>query len=514
LSTAIRTDKRIIGLPITTYPPNQQPDQVHEDLHLKLEQFADDTGTAAFDERDADRMDGHIQKFCKATAAKVNQDKCVCIAIKDGTTTKYEQLKRGEKERYLGFNFNHNGVVSKVEELVTRLASQADSYQQITSTTKGKTNIWKSYLLSQLTFHLYISNIKDPIKLENIGEKLIFNRTRRLMSKLRSRKDYGNGGLELWDMKSRATAQKAWLYELFLLSRSKNENSTPYTQAWKLEVESDSPTEIHYQCWLAWKQLFTKSEFAKLDMRTVQPKFKTKQKLKSIYRLIMDVKNKNWNKYEPTPGQLIIQNATNSSILPFRLAREITVNKGRDLVWKYLLKTLPKIFEDRCKLCDGIETSQHIFFTCPTIKNQCQSIINEIMDSSNHSRVSWDEQILNKLNDGWVANTAAAIMEVVWYRRNSAKFQDRLVNISTVQIEYRLKNAKEADWDRIFKIVTRLVRKEQECTDHTQFVNNTIRIHNILEKVSKKWNNNLMKIVIPEHLVPYCSIRTNFQINL
>lgn len=165
------------------------------------------------------------------------------------------------------------------------------------------------------------------------------------------------------------------------------------------------------------------------------------------------------------------------------------------------------------KLCDGIETSQHIFFTCPTIKNQCQSIINEIMDSSNHSRVSWDEQILNKLNDGWVANTAAAIMEVVWYRRNSAKFQDRLVNISTVQIEYRLKNAKEADWDRIFKIVTRLVRKEQECTDHTQFVNNTIRIHNILEKVSKKWNNNLMKIVIPEHLVPYCSIRTNFQIN-
>ncbi|KAM9971878.1 hypothetical protein ACTFIW_011861 [Dictyostelium discoideum] len=118
-----------------------------------------------------------------------------------------------------------------------------------------------------------------------------------------------------------------------------------------------------------------------------------------------------WNSHESTLGQ--IQNNLNCAILPFE-ARKITVVKGRDIIWIYLLKALPKYFGELCYSCGETESSEHIFFNRKLIQpifNKIYSRVTSITNNTNYG--VWSESILKRLYDKFQVNLVGAIMEVI-----------------------------------------------------------------------------------------------------
>ncbi|KAM9987035.1 hypothetical protein ACTFIY_011449 [Dictyostelium cf. discoideum] len=45
--------------------------------------------------------------------------------------------------------------------------------------------------------------------------------------------------------------------------------------------------------------------------------------------------------------------------------------KGRDLLWRFTLKALPKIYNNPCPHCEEDETSEHIFFNYTKSTTNC-----------------------------------------------------------------------------------------------------------------------------------------------
>ncbi|KAM9946613.1 hypothetical protein ACTFIT_004930 [Dictyostelium discoideum] len=497
LSTSIRKDNTIIGI------------KLNQNNSMKIGQYADDTVTLASNIDDADKMDMKVIKFCQATAAKINDNKCVCITKNPKIKTKYKTIGAKEEERYLGFFFNRKGVISKVDDTVNKLENLTKCYSSVSSTLKGRITILKSYLLSQLTFQLYINEINDIKKLENVNANMLFKGDRWAISKERSRRDYEIGGLELWNMATRSNAQKAWIYEQYLREKD-DQNCPPHMEVWKSEKEN-SLSRIHIKCWKAWKLLHHPRERITLKLNQVKPKYENKQKLKVIYRNMMDIKYKGWNKHQPTTGQKLIQKNINHPILPFREARSITTIKGRDLAWRYLLKALPKHHGENCHSCKEEESSMHIFFECKSIKQNIDSIYQKVCkDSNNTYHGPWSEKVLGKLLTPFSSNLIGAIMESIWYRRNQIKFNDNTTIITENQIIHKIKKARDAEWDRTRKIVEKQLRQELRCTDNRESINRTASIKRRLEKFSHNWNSKLMTINIPEHFIPYCSYNTNY----
>ncbi|KAM9990198.1 hypothetical protein ACTFIY_006239 [Dictyostelium cf. discoideum] len=196
--------------------------------------------------------------------------------------------------------------------------------------------------------------------------------------------------------------------------------------------------------------------------------------------------------------------------LPFREARAITTMKGRDLAWRYLLKALPKHYGDNCHSCGEEETSMHIFFECKEIKHQIHSIYKKVCQDSNNTYYGpWSEKVLGKLLTPFPSNLIGAIMEAIWYRRNQIKFNDNNTIITETQLIYKLKKARDAEWDRTRKIIEKQLRQELRCTDNRESINRAALIKKRLERFSHNWNSKLMAVNAPEHFIPYCSYNTN-----
>ncbi|KAM9960751.1 hypothetical protein ACTFIW_009900 [Dictyostelium discoideum] len=158
MATSIISDKNIRGIGLE---------------NTKILQFADDTSTIAFCWIDHHLMDLTIKRFCSATSAAINKNKCVCITLKPGTNTIYK--KATSDERYLGFNFNNKGIEPKIPEIATKIKSQLINWSKHSSTYQGRIILAKTYALSQLTFHNYLSNIDAHCQIENTVTKYIFN---------------------------------------------------------------------------------------------------------------------------------------------------------------------------------------------------------------------------------------------------------------------------------------------------------------------------------------------------
>ncbi|KAM9972117.1 hypothetical protein ACTFIW_003470 [Dictyostelium discoideum] len=331
---------------------------------IKLLQFADDTSTIGGNFIDHLMMDNMIKRFCRATSAKINTNKCSCITFRENTNTIYS--KSHSSERYLGFNFTNKGIESKTLEIAEKVKTQLSSWKTTSSTYQGRMILAKTYGLSQLTFHTYINNVTPISNIEDSISKFVFNtRTKNVMRKERREASFTNGGLNLWNMNMRETAQMAWLYERYLHQR-KNEKPSSFVNIWSNEekigmnVNPSAPnfygsaTTIHKQCHNAWKKLKTNTN--KITHYEKLPK------LKKIYNDLMRIKDPNFDTFKPTPGQKDILRDLNRKTLPFKEVKKIANIKGRDLLWRYLLKALPKPFNKECALCGEIETSKHIFF--------------------------------------------------------------------------------------------------------------------------------------------------------
>ncbi|KAM9958418.1 hypothetical protein ACTFIW_001283 [Dictyostelium discoideum] len=143
------------------------------------------------------------------------------------------------------------------------------------------------------------------------------------------------------------------------------------------------------------------------------------------------------------------------------ISRKITVIKGRDLIWRYLLKALPKYIGEKCPSCDEIESSEHIFFSCKSIQPICSRIYAKITKKTNNTNYgTWSELLLKRLYNKFQANLIGAIMELIWYRRNKLKFEKEEKPITIDLVMYKLYNARDAEWE--IKVIDHLLRIESK----------------------------------------------------
>ncbi|KAM9981595.1 hypothetical protein ACTFIY_003891 [Dictyostelium cf. discoideum] len=361
---------------------------------IKILQFADDTATTAYDFMDHFIMNEWIKKFCQATTAKINQNKCSCITFKWNTRTIYTIIK--STERYLGFDFNQ-GIKSKINTISDNIRAKLVTWNSTSSTYMGRLMMAKTYALSQLTFHTYINTTPLHNNIENEIVKFVFNtKSRNSLSVQRRQNNYINGGLNIWNLKIREIAQKAWIFERYLHQCASN---TPisYIKLWQEELKNTNNTtpieknqlQLHLQCKQAWIQLRTPHH--------KQTHYQNLPKLKKIYEDMMTIKAPEHNKFIPTPGQKEILTKINSKHLPFKEIKRIINMKGRDLLWRFTLKALPKIYNNPCPHCEEYETSEHIFFNCKAHIKNTQEIFNYIVTNCGHPTHTWDIKILNQL---------------------------------------------------------------------------------------------------------------------
>ncbi|KAM9983605.1 hypothetical protein ACTFIY_000326 [Dictyostelium cf. discoideum] len=93
--------------------------------------------------------------------------------------------------------------------------------------------------------------------------------------------------------------------------------------------------------------------------------------------------------------------------------------KGRDLLWRFTLKALPKIYNNPCPHCEEDETSEHIFFNCKAHIKNTQEIFNYILTKCGHPTHTWDIKILNQLQIALIANLIAIITNHTRNDKNS-----------------------------------------------------------------------------------------------
>ncbi|KAM9960924.1 hypothetical protein ACTFIW_010084 [Dictyostelium discoideum] len=453
MSTTIISDRNIRGIGID---------------NTKILLFADDTATLAYCWIDHHLMDLSIKRFCSATSAAINKNKCICITLKPNTGTIYK--KATTSERYLGFNFDNKGIESKIPLIATKIKSQLINWSKFSSTYQGRIILAKTYALSQLTFHNYLSGINAQCQIENTVTKFIFNtKSKNTMSASRRYASYANGGLNLWNLETRATAQRAWIYERHL-HQVKNNTPSSFNEIWKKEKDSifnpststfkARPTKSHVECYQAWVKL--------KPNRLTQPHYDTLPKLKTIYNDLTKIQNPNYDSFNPTPGQTLIMKEINKSTLPFLEIRKIINLKGRDLLWRLALKALPKVHNAPCIWCNEQETSEHIFFKCKSHIKETQGCINYIQEKSGGSRINWGMEIFNRLDIPLTANAIAIICEHIWRRNKKIHEGTTLKNLRKELLAHELKKTQAAAWERTKNNIYKLIRQEKKANSNEQ----------------------------------------------
>ncbi|KAM9999147.1 hypothetical protein ACTFIZ_002718 [Dictyostelium cf. discoideum] len=85
------------------------------------------------------------------------------------------------------------------------------------------------------------------------------------------------------------------------------------------------------------------------------------------------------NKFVPTPGQKEIMTKIKSKHLPFKEIKKIINMKGRDLLWRYTLKALPKIYNKPLLTIHKEQIIQELIKTQRAAWERTQSIISKTL---------------------------------------------------------------------------------------------------------------------------------------
>ncbi|KAN0024321.1 hypothetical protein ACTFIV_008726 [Dictyostelium citrinum] len=183
----------------------------------------------------------------------------------------------------------------------------------------------------------------------------------------------------------------------------------------------------------------------------------------------------------------------------------------RDILWRYALKALPKVFNKPCALCGECETSEHIFFKCKSHLEHTQKIFNYILTKSGNREIKWDIKVLNHLEIEANANLIAILMEAIWKRRNKFIHEKVTIKIHKEQIIHELKKTQMAVWEKTKSNIEKRIRimnKDLEDNEHKHIQ----IISKSLQKYSKQWNSPLLKTRLPEHLKQFItSINTLYE---
>ncbi|KAM9982200.1 hypothetical protein ACTFIZ_006735 [Dictyostelium cf. discoideum] len=266
-----------------------------------------------------------------------------------------------------------------------------------------------------------------------------------------------------------------------------------YIELWKEELKSNTntneqnQTQLHWQCKQAWTLLKTP--------HNKQTHYEYLPKLKKIYEDMMTNQFPEHNKFVPTPGQKEIMTKIKSKHLPFKEIKKIINMKGRDLLWRYTLKALPKKYNKPCQLCGENETSEHIFFNCKAHNKNTQEIFNHILTKCGHTTQTWDVKILNHLQIPLIANLIAILFEKIWHKRNKLIHDEIVLTIHKEQIIQELIKPQRAAWERTQSIISKTLRIKSKQRSEEQNKLDSLISEKLLQ-FSRQWNSPLHSITV------------------
>ncbi|EAL69201.1 hypothetical protein DDB_G0276495 [Dictyostelium discoideum AX4] len=183
--------------------------------------------------------------------------------------------------------------------------------------------------------------------------------------------------------------------------------------------------------------------------------------------------------------------------------------KGRDLLWRYTLKALPKIYNMPCQQCGEDETSEHIFFNCKAHIKNTQEIFNYTLTKCGHTTHTWNVKILNHLQIALVANLIAIIFEKIWHKRNKLIHDEKEIIIHRQQVIRELIKTQRAAWDRTQAVINKTLRiKSKQRPEEQNKLDSLISLK--LLQFSRQWNSPLHAIELPKHLKKYNNSLSTF----
>lgn len=507
MARVILSHPRIGGLPMTEELSNYG-------VHCRLLSFADDTLTMAKDEKEFEIVDEVIKKFCRATSSSINTDKCVIMAF-DSANSKNKKLITNrnlpypiataiQSERYLGMFFNSYGVVSQGERLIDNCERLMKLWKTRSSTFRGRMAILKSYILSKMTYHLYIDSFQMD-KLEELCKWFLYSskdwdptkKNRNKISQARASKSILHGGISLWKMDIRARAQKAWIFTTFInrLNRS-SALAVSYEDAWIHRWRNNMPSEFMKNCYEAWKD-YTNSK-TEIGSKTIPEGTNRRIRLKEIYEIMMKRIDGQREVMILTEGQRKLREENVNLPHILKNLKNCHNNKGRDLMWRYILKALPKVHGSVCPFCKETETSEHIFFTCKRL-----GFIKNIQERVLSSRYQWNQRILNQINNPVLGSFIAILFDFIWYSRNKKNHDKIDMELNWLAVTYKMNIAKRAEWEKTFGLMSKHWRLHHSTTIDKVKNQCISSIKFQIKMFTKTWckNNNLIQILIPDHLM-------------
>jgi len=235
--------------PRLSYSPNQSFDvcRRHRSLHLH------EAGTVASSVSHQALLPSHCREH------QHRQIKVYCCEWVSNQCQPPVPTGHGRfSERYLGYTFSPQELSSQTHNIIRKITTTLSLLRNKHFTEVSKAAILKYYLFPKLN-HLFFCEPLQPQIYNTLnqvmgwflwGKSAEFDeniKTRFRMSTERLQQPLSAGGLGLWNMQMRHTAQLAWLFERCVRPPSLN-NKTPtplYAQAWMEKVVETSHARGH-----------------------------------------------------------------------------------------------------------------------------------------------------------------------------------------------------------------------------------------------------------------------------
>jgi hypothetical protein len=156
LSRAISSSNSIIGLKLA-------------DLSLKHLLYADNLLIFSNGIDDLQCALVILDMFCNATALEINKSKSKHIlALKHRVSVDLLRFEVIEQEKYLGYQFNYDGIVSNFSSLFQQIQASLERWKSLVHTISTKATILKTYAFSKLNYYLYGEPLQNSRVYNNI----------------------------------------------------------------------------------------------------------------------------------------------------------------------------------------------------------------------------------------------------------------------------------------------------------------------------------------------------------
>ena len=322
-----------------------------------------------------------LKHLDKATGLNINVDKTFTI------NTEIDTLKKLENDnfRYLGFNFNKNGLIDDFNELNVEVANNIMKRAPMFMNIFLRTSILKSYHLAKLWFKGFILGKNHDIMDKAI--KIFLWKTKKnirvKVSKVRCSRPINLGGLGIWDMPLRYKALK-----LNLASRIIHND----------EMKTNKITKNDWNDIKKLKKLspFIANIFDELKKSNLDLYLKNKYvEVKEIQNLLYDCKGLNTLMITPKQRQQIEKKNVNIQII-YKNIKNIANLNLRNFVWNCIQGALPFDHKEKCDLCNVPETHNHILFKCKKnirIQKQAQNFLDLVRKNKKIKyHIHWNEE--------------------------------------------------------------------------------------------------------------------------